>query len=474
MDDSTALFEALGRTAPPAAVQVLQDLVRGGTDETLARINPLALAGEAGLGEDLMIGALLHAARLGVFEMSWNILCPHCRSVLSATATLKTVRGSHHFCAFCDATEELQLDDRVEVTFTISPRIRHIGAHDPHSLDFWDYHRQIFFGSGVRFPERAAFDALVPACMLETVELRAGDRLILTLPIEAGTLILFDPVTHTAVNVIIEGDPASDRQEIAMVFDGTHPSVGRMTLRPGMLRVSLDNRTRDRVLLGIYRPSPELDALIGGHRPFLTAKRLLSNQTFRDVYRTDTLDIDQRFKIMSLTFLFTDLKGSTELYERVGDLVAYDLVRAHFRLLHEIVAGESGAVVKTIGDAVMATFPAPDNAVAAALRMQDAMHRLNAERGADDLTLKIGLHEGPCLAVSLNDRQDYFGQTVNVASRVQELASADRIFVTGAILAHAPSADRLSAAGMTGRPWTGGLRGIGDRVPVYELTAGQA
>ena len=118
-------------------------------------------------------------------------------------------------------------------------------------------------------------------------------------------------------------------------------------------------------------------------------------------------------------FLFTDLKGSTELYERVGDLVAYDLVRAHFRVLHEIVAAESGAVVKTIGDAVMATFPTPDRAMAAALKMREALKNLKG-----DLLLKIGIHEGPCLAVSLNDRQDYFGRTVNIAARVQGLATS--------------------------------------------------
>src|SRR4029079_19382269 len=99
------------------------------------------------------------------------------------------------------------------------------------------------------------------------------------------------------------------------------------------------------------------EGVLARRRPVLTAKRLLTNQTFRDLYRTDTLAIDQRLKITSLTFLFTDLKGSTGLYERVGALVAFDLVQAHFRVLHDIVAAESGAVVKTIGDAVMATFP---------------------------------------------------------------------------------------------------------------------
>jgi class 3 adenylate cyclase len=179
------------------------------------------------------------------------------------------------------------------------------------------------------------------------------------------------------------------------------------------LRLLLDNRTQRRILVGIFVTGPELDRLIGGRRQFLTAKRLLTNQTFRDLYRTETLDVEQRLKIMSLTFLFTDLKGSTDLYDRVGDLVAYDLVRSHFQILNEIVASESGAVVKTIGDAVMATFPVPHRAVSAALRMRDSMRQLNVRQGAEELILKIGIHEGPCLAVNLNGRQDYFGQTVN-------------------------------------------------------------
>src|SRR5439155_20181736 len=114
---------------------------------------------------------------------------------------------------------------------------------------------------------------------------------------------------------------------------------------------------------------------------------------------------------------------------RVGDLVAYDLVREHFRILHEIVAAESGAVVKTIGDAVMATFPTPDRAMAAALKMREALKDLKG-----DLLLKIGIHEGPCLAVSLNDRQDYVGRTVNIAARVQGLATSRAIFATGRVV----------------------------------------
>ncbi|UHC15628.1 adenylate/guanylate cyclase domain-containing protein [Methylobacterium currus] len=470
MDESDALLAALHRTAEPKAAQAVEHLLRHGSDAELARINAVHLAAAAGLDDEPVIAALLHGARLGLVEMAWNVLCPSCGGVIEAPGSLRGVKASGYHCAFCALDSEPVLDDTVEVTFTVSPRFRRIAAHDPDGLGLWDYQRQVFFGSGVAFPEPAEFAALAQRATVDSVELRAGERMILALQLGPEPLIVLDPVTHAAHSLAIEGEPTLERQDLALVFDTARTTAGRGTFRPGPLRLSLDNRSHGRVLPTIFRVGPELDALLGGRRPFLTAKRLLSNQTFRDLYRTDTLDIDQRLKILSLTFLFTDLKGSTELYARVGDLVAYDLVRAHFRILHEIVAAEGGAVVKTIGDAVMATFMGPHRAVAAALRMRAAMQALNVERGADDLVLKIGLHEGPCLAVSLNDRQDYFGQTVNVAARVQQLAAAGGIFATGSVLRHEEAARHLAEHGITARVELRALRGIGEPVPVHEFT----
>jgi len=240
-------------------------------------------------------------------------------------------------------------------------------------------------------------------------------------------------------------------------------------MQPGPLRLMLENRTDLRLLPGVFIAGDALHDMLGKRKPFLTAKRLLSNQTFRDIYRTDTLDVDQRLKITSLTFLFTDLKGSTDLYERVGDLVAFDIVKEHFRVLHEIIAAESGAVVKTIGDAVMATFPTPDRALAAALRMRDAMRALNEQRGREDLLLKIGIHEGPCLAVTLNDRQDYFGQTVNIASRVQALAVSRSILATGSVVDNPLASSLLETDGIKPMSRRLPVRGIADELAVYEI-----
>ena len=100
-----------------------------------------------------MIAAFLHAAQLGIFDLSWNILCPGCGGVLGSGATLKTVNQADYSCALCAAAYEPTLDEMVEVTFTISPRVRKIAAHDPQTLPWIEYFRQLFWSSGVDLPE---------------------------------------------------------------------------------------------------------------------------------------------------------------------------------------------------------------------------------------------------------------------------------------------------------------------------------
>jgi len=468
MQEAQTLFAALRQSADAEAVDAIERLVRDAPDRQLCRVNALDFAATAGLDEDRVIAAFLHAARLGLFELSWNVLCPGCGGVLEAGASLKTVHQSEYPCALCAAGYEPTLDEMVEVTFTVSPRVRPIAAHEPNRLPPAEYYRQVFWSSGIDMPEDA-FERMLEEVTLELIELPPGEKALLSLALPAEFVIVFDPVTHTAQFIDVQGEPTRERQSLSIVFNKAHVHTATLTLRPGPLRLTLENRTDQRLVPGVYVAGQALHDMLGKRKRFLTAKRLLTNQTFRDIYRTDTLDVDQRLKITSLTFLFTDLKGSTDLYERVGDLVAFDIVKAHFRILHEIIAAESGAVVKTIGDAVMATFATPDRAIAAALRMRDAMRTLNEQHKSEDLLLKIGIHEGPCLAVTLNDRQDYFGQTVNIASRVQGLAVSRTILATGAVVDHPQVSELLATDGIKPTSRLLPVRGIADELAVYEI-----
>lgn len=468
MSDANSMFGLLEQAADPGVFAAIVRLVEEAPDHHLQRINALAFAARNGLDEEITIAAFLHGARIGMFDMTWNVLCPGCGGVLATNATLKTVDRSEYMCSLCTDAYEPTLDEMVDVTFTVSPRVRRIAAHTPDDLPLGEYYRQFYWGSGVDLPDET-YDAVLDDFLVDHVELDPGEKAVLSVQLPAGDAVLFDPVTHATQFLDVKGEPTRERQTLSVVYDIEHAQNHTVDLRPGPLRIALENRTETRVRPSVCLANDALHALLASRRPFVTAKRLLTNQTFRDLYRTASLEVGQRLKITSLTFLFTDLRGSTELYERVGDLVAFDLVQSHFKVLNEIVASEAGAVVKTIGDAVMATFPTPDRAVAAALRMREAMQHLNESHGREDLLLKIGVHEGPCIAVAMNERQDYFGQTVNIASRVQGLASAQSIFATGSVIADHKTAELLKARSLVPTAHAAALRGIEREVPVYAI-----
>jgi len=468
MSDFQAQFSVLKQTAEPAVADAIGKLIESGEDHELNRINLLDFSARTGLDEERVISGFLHASRLGLFDLTWNVLCPGCGGVLDAHSTLKSLRHDDYHCGLCACGYEASVDEQVEVAFTVSPRVRRIAAHDPNTLPIWEYYKQIFWSSGVDF-DKESFSSLTEEVVLDALELPAGEKAVLSLQLPGEFIIIFEPVTHGAQFIDVQGEPTRERQQLSLIYNKIQAPVGTMTLRPGPLRLSLDNQAGVRVLPSVFVAADALHHLIGKRKPFLTAKRMLTNQTFRDVFKADNLNIDQRLKITSLTFLFTDLKGSTALYERVGDLAAFDLVRAHFHALLEIISSEKGAVVKTIGDAVMATFIRPEHAIVAGLRMRAAMDALNAARGTSDLVVKIGIHEGPCLAVMLNERQDYFGQTVNIAARVQGLATSQAIHITGPVIDAPAVAAILDKEAITPIQKQAALRGIADKIVVYEI-----
>ena len=153
------------------------------------------------------------------------------------------------------------------------------------------------------------------------------------------------------------------------------------------------------------------------------------------------------------------------LYERLGDLRAYDLVRQHFAVLRSIAAAAGGSIVKTIGDAVMASFADPLAAMHAVTRMHQAIEQL----GEGELHLKIGVHSGSCIAVELNERLDYFGRTVNIAARVQGIAGAGEIVCTQAVYDKSGVREVVEAAGFSAEVGSVALRGISGDTTVVRL-----
>jgi hypothetical protein len=177
--------------------------------------------------------------------------------------------GDYH-CGLCACGYEASVDEQVEVAFTVSPKVRRIAAHDPNSLPMWEYYKQVFWSSGIDLNTKN-FAALTDEVVLDSLELPAGEKAVLSLQLPAQFIIVFEPVTHAAHFLDVQGEPTRERQHLSLVYNKAHPPTGSMTLRPGPLRLSLDNQADVRVLPGVFVAGDALHELLGKRRPFLTA-----------------------------------------------------------------------------------------------------------------------------------------------------------------------------------------------------------
>ncbi|HXF61842.1 MAG TPA: adenylate/guanylate cyclase domain-containing protein, partial [Caldilineaceae bacterium] len=187
--------------------------------------------------------------------------------------------------------------------------------------------------------------------------------------------------------------------------------------------LALENHTQQEQLLALERMAYNDDAA--------TAADVFALQVFRDLFAEEALRPGDPISVGSMVVVFTDLRQSTQLYRTVGDAVAFGLVMEHFDLLRAAVDAEGGAIVKLLGDSVMAVFRRP---IAAVRAMRRAQQELAALTGRPlPLRLRAGIHYGPCIAVTMNDRLDYFGSTINAAARLTDFSSGDDLILSGPV-----------------------------------------
>lgn len=419
----------MAREWSPNVLEKLETLIRSGDDYELFRVNPLRFAADRGIAENEAIDAFLHGAKLGMFQMEWNLVCPTCGDSVDSFRTLNKL-NSHFYCTVCDLNSEATLDDFIQVNFTISPEIREIAYHHPESLSIEDYHLKYHFNQSAAIPNGPRFIDAVPGLVRGLSYLGPGQKKRFELDTTGGSLTFNDLMQHLSATIRVSGAPTEKPQPVIVRLVGGKLVPGQAVVAPGKLTLTLENRTGAKASMMILNFPPGFTKSRLVFEPFLSGKRLISIQTFRDLFSSEVIQGTEGIGVRDITILFTGLKGSTALYQRIGDLKAFSLVHQHFDRLGTVINECSGAFVKTIGDAVMASFLNPVDAVKAALEMNQEIARFNRAFTRKDLILKIGIHKGPCIAVTMNARLDYFGQTVNTASRVQRLAGSEEVYVT--------------------------------------------
>lgn len=436
-------------------------------EEDLFRMSPLRWAEAHRVPEQTAIDLFLYATHRGILEFAWGILCPGCLAFMTTPGALRSVQKKH--CNFCNIDVERAIDERVEVAFTVAPAVRRIRFHSPEALDLRRDGLRLYFSTSLAHgsrPHRAFADNL-----LHAGRALPGEPETCRITIEHDHVALVGPASHAVLYLHAAGDDAP-RSVTVELYDG-RALPGEARVARGPVEITVVNRMAQPAgyVVGPVdynlwpKPAPPGEPLVHPHLRYLSGPRLIASQVFRDLFRAESIPSEGGLELKSATLLFTDLKGSTAIYERVGDIRAYDLVRRHFAALREVAAAEGGAVVKTIGDAIMASFAEAPAAMRAAARMSRAVQRL----GEGELLLKVGVHTGPCIAVELNDRLDYFGRTVNIAARVQGIAGPGEIVCTQAVYDSPGVPELVAAEGLSATAGAAALRGIEGEVAVVRL-----
>lgn len=412
----------LAQGAAPGLVDRLFETIERGDDLSLSHLRPYALGDRWGVSRRAVLELCLWATRLGVLDFQWDLLCPLCRGPQDSPSSLGSITSQTH-CKTCHIDFTINFDRSVELTFRPNPAVRRVEVGE-------------YCVGGPQVTPHIMVQQLLPA----------GSERPVTLALETGRYRLrtFELPGGQHLTVTPNGAPEAT---LRATIDGWPPD--ELEIAPSVTATFVN--TTDSEQLFILERQAWTDQAA-------TAAEVTALQLFRDLFSSEALRPGERISVGSLTILFTDLRDSTRLYRDIGDASAFGRVMDHFDVLRGAINAEGGALVKTIGDAVMAVFRRPVAALRAIVRTQQIL--ASPQEGTLPLWLKAGIHHGPCIAVTLNDRLDYFGTTVNLAARLESFSMGGDVIISDTVYRDPEVAALLAEGDLVAEPFEAVLKGF--------------
>ena len=383
---------------PPRVAEKIAEYLAHAPDADVVKLRPYEVADALNLDRRETLVALLAAVPAGLVELRWAVVCPSCQAPSGTFPTLDAFAPPGH-CDLCDLTYAVALDEAVEAVFVPHPAVRRIEA------------RPFCLAGPGRLPHVIA-QAMAPP---------SGEA-SLVVAANPGRFRLFARGGFYRAVTVEEGAPTELRVPLSALDPLEGGETATKTTRPP-LRVAPGGTIYVQNTEAAARPV-KLEHLQFASRA-ATALAVSQLPEFARLVGRDLLRPGTPLSVSRVALLFSDLVGSTALYASVGDAAAFRLVADHFDVLKAAMEAEGGVVVKTMGDAVMASFPEEGALVRAAGKALEAFEEFcrRTPHGAA-VGLKLGGYAGPCYVIRANETLDYFGQTVNVAARLQGLAGA--------------------------------------------------
>jgi serine/threonine protein kinase/class 3 adenylate cyclase len=390
------LDRLIDRQIEASTTEKLGEFVLRAPPQAAARIRPIALARQLGLDSDQVVAACLHGARAGLFLLLWDLICPICRIPSQIIDTLRALR-EHGHCEACNADFELDFAQSVELIFRVHPEIRDVEL------------RTYCVGGPAHSPHVVA-----------QVRIDPGERVELELSLDEGAYRLRGPQLPFAIPLRVRAGSGVGRWELNLARAPDRDAVP--TLKAGAQVIALCNDHAAELLVRIERTAARDDAL--------TAARACSLALFRELFPGEILAPGQLIDVATVTLLVSELDAGGDLYGALGDAAAFAVVHEYFRIVGEQVKQAGGAMVKTVGERMLAVFNNTAAAVRAGLELSPA---LAGAAGTRPFGVRSAVHRGETRAVTLNDRLDYFGSTVSAAWQLPERARPGELLLSAAV-----------------------------------------
>lgn len=360
--------------------------IKQSPDNELDRIRIKSVSRLLDLNPDEVLFLFLHGCRLGIFTLSWDIVCPHCRGVRTSLTKLGDMPAKDQ-CDVCEIDFDTTGVNSIEVTFHLHP--------------------------SVRIVEKQMYCAAEPATKQHILlTKRVGGRKSFSSSLLIGSGVYRLRKKGEKKYRLVESKQTHNQTDILWLPETNDEEI-KVIPKPNLV---FENDLEEDVTIVLEERSEDQNSL----RP----SEIFDYQEFRDLFSEEAIATNLQLDIGIKTILFTDIVGSTKFYETEGDHGAFLQVREHFIKTNQIIQNFRGVVVKTIGDAVMASFSSPLQALKAAKEMQEWFHPENKHT---PVRIRISIHTGNCLAVNLNSNIDYFGNTVNYTAKIQSVTNSGEI-----------------------------------------------
>ena len=375
----------------------LTDLIEYADDLTLTSLRPYIFADQWKSPRKETLEVFLEASRLGLLDFRWHLLCPLCRVDRKTSNSLKEIDSTVH-CDTCNVDFDTNFEHSVELTFRPNPAIREV----PEGTNFC-----------VGGPE------VTPHVVVQQL-MKSGEKRTIRPDLEEGRyrIRVLEQRGNQNFQVTSEGMTSVDCKFINSGWQEDREL--RISQETEFL---LTNDSDDDHLFILER--------IAWTDQSVTAAEVIALQRFRDLFANEVIRPGQEISVGSMAILFTDIRGSTRLYREIGDATAFGIVMDHFDVLKACIDRHNGALIKTIGDAIMGVFTHPGDGLSAILEAQRILSQ--PQSGNRPLFIKAGIHYGPCIVVNQNERLDYFGSTVNLAARLEGLSKGDDIIISDSV-----------------------------------------